>query len=184
MPRRPVMRDAVRGDSVVGDVCGPIVIRSAFVGRLVLQSRRDLPLGRGATQVGNALRRALVECIALALEPRHRRRIGVARPNVQLFTILAGLVGVEEAEVLIQTLVDRRGSCAAGGCERDKARQTRAKDNAGILHSHFHVQATSPVLFPIKPSTSEPIGLVQRSALLTGRSLLTDFDFSVFPCRT
>jgi hypothetical protein len=39
-------------------------------------------------------------------------------------------------------------------------------------------------LFPIKPSTSEPIGLVQRSALLTGRSLLTDFDFSVFPCRT
>lgn len=113
-----------------------------MVERLVLQSRRGLPLGRSATQVGNALRSALVKCIALALEACHRRRIGVACANVQLLTFLAGLVGVEQAEILIQTLVDRRGSCPAAACEHDKAaRQTRAADNAKVLHSHFYVHA-------------------------------------------
>jgi hypothetical protein len=111
-----------------------------LVEQLVPQLREARSLGRGAMQVGNALSSALVKCIALALEPCHRRRVGVACPNVELLALLTGLVGVEYAEIFIQTLVDRPGGCRAAGCEHDKAAcQTRTAENARILHSHSHV---------------------------------------------
>lgn len=140
---RVMTHETARRNPVVGNVCGSIIIRSALVEQLIPQLRQARSLGRGAMQVGDALSGALVKCIALALEPRHRRRVGVACPNVQLLTFLARLVGVEQAEVFIQTLVDRLGSCPAAACEHDKAAcQTRTADNARIVHSHSHVQAS------------------------------------------
>jgi hypothetical protein len=58
--------------------------------------------------ISYALRRTLVKRVTRALEPCHGRRIGVTGPDIQQLAILTGFVRVEQAEVLIEALVDRR----------------------------------------------------------------------------
>ena len=144
-----MMHDRVRHESVVGIVCGPVVRRFAIFNRFVPQPRCAVSLSSGATLVRHTLSSALIKCVALALEPCHRCRIGVAGANVQLLTVLTGLVGVEQAEVLIEAFVDRRrGSPAATGREHEKAeRETRSASKVRLLRrSHIHVQANTAIL--------------------------------------
>jgi hypothetical protein len=146
---RVMMPETVRHESVVGIVCGPVVGRFALFSWLVAQPRCAVSLSSSATQVRHTLGSALIECIALALEPCHRCRIGVAGANIQLLTVLAGLVGIEQAEVLIEAFVDRRrGSPSATGREHEKAeRETRSGSKPRLIpRSHIHVQANTATL--------------------------------------
>jgi hypothetical protein len=146
---RVMMRERVRRESVVGNVCWPVVRRFVLFNWLVREPRCAVSLSRRATLVRHTLSGAQIKCIALALEPCHRPRISVAGPNVQLLTVLTGLVGVEQAEVLIEAFVDRRrGSPAATGREHEKAeRETRAASKASLLPcSHIHVQPNTATL--------------------------------------
>jgi len=169
-----MMPETVRHESVVGIVCGPVVGRFALFSWLVPQPRCVASFSSGATLVRHTLGSALIECIALALEPCHRCRIGVAGPNVQLLTVLAGLVGVEQAEVLIEAFVDRRcGSPTATGREHEKAeRETRSGSKPRLLpRSHIHVQAnTATLCLRSAPNAgSEPSGTVALAQRLAFR---------------
>src|ERR1700680_3040239 len=141
---RVMMRERVQRESVVGNVCWTVVRRLVLFNWLVREPRCAVSLSRRATLVRHTLSGAQINRIALALEPCYRPpirvarptrappgrepcyrpRIGVAGPNVQLLTVLTGLVGVEQAEVLIEAFVDRRrGSPAATGREDEKAKR-------------------------------------------------------------
>jgi hypothetical protein len=72
---------------------------------------------------------ALVKRIALALQPRHRCRIGLTGPYVQSFAVLAGLVGVDQSQVLIQTFVDRH--CRRPATSRKRNAAQCQKPSAG-----------------------------------------------------
>jgi hypothetical protein len=140
------MHDRVRDESVVGNVRRPVGRRPALLNWLVQEPRCAVSLGGGATLVSHTLSNALIKCVALALEPCHRPRISVAGPNIQLLTAVTRLVGVEQAEVLIETFVDRRrGSPAATGREHEKPeRETPSVSKATFLPcSRIHVQASS-----------------------------------------
>jgi hypothetical protein len=117
-----MMSERVLHESGVGNVRRSVVGRFALFSWLVQESRCAASLSSGSTLVRHTLSGALIECIALALEPCHRPRISVAGPNVQLLTVLTGLVRVEQAEVLIEAFIDRRrGRPAATGREHEKA---------------------------------------------------------------
>ncbi len=184
-----MMPETVRHESVVGSVCGPVVGRFALFGWLVPQPRCVASFSSGATLVRHTLGSALIECIALALEPCHRCRIGVAGPNVQLLTVLAGLVGVEQAEVLIEAFVDRRrGSPTATGREQEKAeRETRSGSKPRLLPlSHIHLPAnTATLCYTIyaecRLGTLWHICAGPAVAFSTGHNLRTGFDARVFP---
>ena len=143
---RMMMHDRVRDESVVGNVLWPVARRPALFNWLLQEPRCAVSLGGGATLVSHTLSSALIKCVALALEACHRPRISVAGPNIQLLTAITRLVGVEQAEVLIETFVDRRrGSPAATGREHEKAeRETPSASKATFLPcSRVHVQASS-----------------------------------------
>ena len=184
-----MMPETVRHESVVGIVGRLVVERFAIFSWLVPQPRCAASLSSGATLVRHALGSALIECIALALEPCHRCRIGVAGPNVQLLTVLTGLVGVEQAEVLIEAFIDRRrGRPAATGREHEKAeRETCATSKASLLPcSHINVQGNTATLRLRSTSNAGSKAFDVFSAgpavsLSTCRNLPTGFNIRIFP---
>ena len=79
-----------------------------------------IPEGIRRSQI--ALRKALPE---LLQQPKFFRqwvayhgeeRIGIARANVELLPVLAGQVGIDQTQVIIEAFVDRR---VRRGCGRD-----------------------------------------------------------------
>jgi hypothetical protein len=98
-----------------------------FLG-LAAQAVRQRSSLRRAALVDDALGCALVELIAYALQTGHRCRIGVAGANVELLSVLAGHVGIDQAEVIIETLVDRR---VRGACGRDREASQRHRPPRG-----------------------------------------------------
>jgi len=63
--------------------------------------------------IRNALRRALVKPVTLALEPCYSRRIRFSGADVELLSIPAGYVGVRHAQIRVGTFIDRLGRCQA-----------------------------------------------------------------------
>ena len=81
------------------------------------------PLFSCALLISDALRRALVKRVTRALEPRDGRGIGVSRADIHELTVLTWLVRVEQAEILVEALVDRRRRRRlANGRKQDEAR--------------------------------------------------------------
>jgi hypothetical protein len=78
-------------------------------------------LGSCAPFVNDALRRALVERVTRALEPCHSGWVGVPGADIQHLT-LTGLVRIQQAKVLIEAFINRRGRRrAANRRDQEKA---------------------------------------------------------------
>src|SRR5258705_12532710 len=125
--RKP-RRDAI----IVRHARHRIVIRASFVRSRV--PRCEISLCGCAPFISDALRRALVQGVSRALEPCYGHRIGVPAPDIQQLAVLARLVRVQQAKVLIETLVDRRSGRAADGHEQEKAQhQQRAPSETRVV---------------------------------------------------
>src|SRR5215471_13356528 len=91
----------------------PAVVVSGEGAHVVLAARvrhkcGEISLRCDAAFVCDTLRRARVKRVTLALEPRDGCGVGVARPDVEPFTVLAGLVCIYKTKGLVEALVDGR----------------------------------------------------------------------------
>src|SRR5438874_1933047 len=87
---------------------------------------------RGAALVDDTLRRALIKLIAQTLQSGNGDWIGVPSADVELLAVLAGQVGIDQSEVIIEAFVDRRarGAC---GCARKESDTELGQQACGSL---------------------------------------------------